>query len=201
MQTIRHLIAALGTAVLLQAAPAAATQAPVATNTGKIIQLVGMVSVNGKPAKVGASVSRGDTLETGHDSRATISLPDGSAIRLTHTTRMILTELGMTTWLSLLKGGLLSAVHRGTNFRVNSPQVIAAVHGTVFYIESSSMKPNYACICEGSVELYSTQKKAQRRVITTKSHKAFLVDPQRLGASTLWGHTDADSKELKKLVR
>lgn len=201
MHSLRYLVAALATAATLHAVPAFAAEVPAAMPSGKILQLAGMVRINGRPARVGTPVKKGDTLETGADSRATISLPDGSAIRLTHTTRVTLTELGMTTWLSLLKGSLLSAVHRGTSFRVNSPQVIAAVHGTVFYIESSAMKPNYACICEGSVELYSTQEKAQHRVISTKSHKAFIVDPQRFGATMLWGHTDAESKELRRLVR
>lgn len=184
-------VAALSTPAL--AAPAMAA--------GKVLELAGSVRVNGHPVKVGSPVRKGDTIETGANSRATVKLADGSAIRITFSTRVMINEMNPgTSYLSLLSGGLLSLVRKRSKFMVTSPQVIAAVHGTVFYIESSSAKPNYACICQGSVDLASTGKGAQHRVITTRTHTAFLVDPKHFGASTMWGHTDADVAGLRKYV-
>lgn len=127
----------LGALALTMATPALAAPA------GKLMRVKGSLTINGKPAKVGAVLKAGDRIVTGPATRADLALPDGSAVLLYEKSTLTLSSIGGVTRLDLGKGRALNAVHKGSDYRMRSPSAIAAVRGTVFYLSSSSPTAGY----------------------------------------------------------
>lgn len=163
----------------------------------KVLSVTGTLQVNGRPAAAGALLHKGDRLATGPNSRAFVGFSDGSAIRLNADSRLDLAELGKKTGLALQSGSVLSAVHKGARYSVTTPRAVAAVRGTVFYVEATAAKPGYVCVCEGTVAVSDRRKRSRRRVITTQEHQAVSVNPDQIVPDRMLGHTDEEIAELK----
>ena len=148
-----------------------------ATEKAKVSFLIGKVSVktteansNWKLAKVGDMLNEGDTIMTGNGSLTNISYK-GSDFKLQPNTTLVLKSLfskdkegslevknGMA-WFKLvdLKGQKVNAV---------TPTSVAGVRGTAFatsYDEKTKMAMN--CICEGKVEIGSTEAGAKSKLV------------------------------------
>ena len=78
----------------------------------------------------------GDTIRVGKNSRADMSLANGSVLRLRAETSMTLEEVkeNRTSLVSLLKGAAHFFSRRPSSLEVRTPYTIAGVRGTEFYI-------------------------------------------------------------------
>lgn len=180
--------------VALLAAPA------IAAPSGKLVTADGSVRVNGRPAAAGALVKEGDRLSVGRGSRAVVLLSTGAAFRLGPNSELRVSDLGARTHLTLKKGDILSAVKTGTKYHVTTPKVVAAVRGTVFYMQSTRVHPSLICICHGKVDV-SAPGKAKRRV-DTDHHKLYAVKPNaRWIPLELSGHTDEEAGALVEMIK
>ncbi len=167
--------------------------------SGKLMRATGPVTVNGQPVKAGAVLKAGDRLVTGPQSRADVTLSDGSAILVYEGSTLTLSKLGRQIRLNLAKGSALNAVHKGSDYRMTSPSAIAAVRGTVFYLKSDSKQSNI-CVCEGSVAVGDPTTKLSE-TFTTKHHEAFDVGGGSILPGAMVGHTDQEAAALLKLRR
>lgn len=184
-------------AVWALSAPARSAPAPRPAAEAKVLSVTGTLQVNGKPAAAGSLLRKGDRLATGPNSRAFVGFADGSAIRLNADSRLDLAALGKKTGLALQSGSVLSVVHKGARYSVTTPRAVAAVRGTVFYVEATAAKPGYVCVCEGSVAVSDRKNRRRRRVITTQEHQAVSVNPDQIVPDQMLGHTDDEIAELK----
>lgn len=164
--------------------------------SGKVLAVAGSLKVNGKAAKPGIIVHRGDRLATGPQTKVYVGFSNGTVVQLGPDSRLMVSDLGQKMGIMLESGGILSAVRPGAEYTVNSSRVVAAVRGTIFYVEYSPMKPNYVCVCRGRAEIRAAAAGSERRLVSTKTHTAFLVSPHQFERNTLWGHTDAEIKQL-----
>jgi ferric-dicitrate binding protein FerR (iron transport regulator) len=176
-------------AVLLLVQPAMA-EAPAA----KVLSINGKLTVNGRAATPGTVLRSGDVLATPAGSQAFIGFPDGSALRLNAGSKLKLSDLAGKTALDLRSGSALSAVHKGSAYSIATPRAVAAVRGTVFYVEATKLRPTYVCVCEGKVRVTSGR---HSQLISTETHQAVSVRRGRLKSDKMLGHTDAEIAELK----
>lgn len=191
------------TKVLLALGLAASLATPclaAAPATGKLMHASGVVKLNGKSAHPGAVLKVGDRLETGPHAEADVALADGSAIRLYDATTLTLTSLGKHVRLTLARGRALNVVHHGSDYQMGSPGAIAAVRGTVFYLQNNGPKqPGYVCICHGKIE--TTNPHTQHSELHQATHHAgFTLVGDHDATASMMGHTDADIAELQKLA-
>jgi ferric-dicitrate binding protein FerR (iron transport regulator) len=190
-------------AILFVVAAALAPEAGQAADpraAAKVLSVTGALQVNGRLAGAGTLLRRGDRLATGPASRAFIGFSDGSALRLNADSRLDLSRLTGWTELALRSGSVLNAVHKGSRYSVTGPRAVAAVRGTVLYVEATPARPGYTCVCEGSVEVRARGRQA-RQVVTSQEHAAVEVGPDGLKPAGMEGHTDDDIRELKRHAR
>jgi ferric-dicitrate binding protein FerR (iron transport regulator) len=162
--------------------------------TARVLSVTGKLTVNGKAAAPGSLLRAGDLLATPAGSQAFIGFPDGSALRLNAGSKLKLSDLAGKTALDLRSGSALSAVHKGTNYSIATPRAVAAVRGTVFYVEATKQRPTYVCVCEGKVRVTSGR---HSQLISTETHQAVSVRRGGLKSDKMLGHRDAEITELK----
>jgi hypothetical protein len=185
--------------LLLIAGGGPAAAAPPAA--AKVLSVTGTLRINGKPGAPGTLLHERDRLATGANSVAFVGFADGSAIRLNAGSRLDLASLGRATSLSLQTGSVLSAVHKGARYSVTTPRAVAAVRGTVFYVEATPARPGYVCVCEGTVSVTDRRNRRRSQVITTQTHRAVSVQRSRIAPDKMLGHTDDEIAELKVHAR
>ncbi len=181
-------------ALVLLLAPIAGRTAPPAA---KVLSVKGKLTVNGRPAAVGAVLHTGDQVATGPGSQAFLGFADGSALRLNAGSKLNFSDLGRKTSLALNAGSALSVVHKGTPYSISTSRAVAAVRGTIFYIEATKQRPGYVCVCEGRVRVTSRMKGHHSQLISTKHHQAVSIGRKEISPARMLGHTDADIAELK----
>jgi len=141
---------------------------------GKLMVAKGHVTLNGHAASRGAVLKAGDRLETGHESKADVSLADGSALRL-------------------------NVVHHGSDYQMLTPGAVAAVRGTVFYMESDGTpSKTYICDCEGSVEMIN-RKNQVSELHANGHHDGVWIGGEKSAPAPMHGHHDEDTAELERL--
>lgn len=153
--------------------------------TAKTTFVIGKVSVKGidakatwKPVKVNDLVSDGDTIMTGNGSTITLAYK-GSEIKLQQNTTMVMKSLFSKTkegnfevkngmaWYKLVNLG-------GQKVNSITPTSVAGVRGTSFaslYDEKSKAAMN--CVCEGKVEVVSTEPGAKSKMVEKGSGSGF----------------------------
>jgi hypothetical protein len=166
---------------------------------GKLMVAKGHVTLNGHAASRGAVLKAGDRLETGHESKADVSLADGSALRLNPDTSLTLTSLGDRIRLTLAHGGVINVVHHGSDYQMLTPGAVAAVRGTVFYMESDGTpSKTYICDCEGSVEMIN-RKNQVSELHANGHHDGVWIGGEKSAPAPMHGHHDEDTAELERL--
>ena len=147
-------VAAIALAMMLAlvSPPIAFAQAPAGTISsarGQVQVQRGATTSNAGP---GTALSTGDRVFTGTNSRATLSLADGSSLELGPSTSMTIDSTaaaaGAPTRVGLFSGVLRSIVNAGggaANYQVHTPNAVAAVRGTRFDTAYSEgvVRPGY----------------------------------------------------------
>jgi ferric-dicitrate binding protein FerR (iron transport regulator) len=149
-------------------------------------------------------VEIGDQISTGPNSRATITLSDGTQFELSDSTSMIVTQdqVGangqrVQTRLDLF-GGLLHSLVRfapgnAPNYEVHTPNAVAAARGTQYdtdYVNGAPRKEHPGCseftdvsVFEGTVEVTNPKNKSAGSTTLTRGHKTTVPCGLLLGAT------------------
>lgn len=136
-----------------QTAAAAAAAAPAAAQAGTVKRVAGTVTLeragSRSPVAVGAAVQAGDTLRTGADGAAGITLADDTLLTLGADSELLLDSYSFDS--TTHDGGLLVSLWRGTvgvvtgligrkapeKLRFQTRTVVLGVRGTEFIVDAS----------------------------------------------------------------
>jgi hypothetical protein len=150
-----------------------------------IRRLRGQVSINGEPAKQGATIRPGDgVITTGPKSFATFVIGQ-DAFLLRGNSRLELSGTStVTNVVRLLTGKLLSVYARGMGPRqIKGTTATIGIRGTGAYIESEPGK-TYFCLCYGEAEIVPDGKPEAKETVRTSHHESprYIYTP---GAETI----------------
>jgi len=145
---------------------------PVQTG-GRIENLFGAATVNGKPAKVGQIIKSGDLIELKPRAVCDVMLQKNlSIVRLKAGARLKIKELSeKSAGLSLERGWMAGYAVRGRDIRVHTPTAIASVRGTALCMKVVNPNNVYACTCNGKIH-YDFGKNG-KATDSAAHHKAF----------------------------
>ncbi len=110
-------------------------------------------------ADIGMDLFQGDTIRTGDDGLAIISVPDRADLKMRENSELTLDDIEERISVELTKGGLFSRVRRavGRNFDVRAQTVVAGVRGTEFFVaygRTIEDAPDiWLCVNDGSVDV------------------------------------------------
>ncbi len=126
------------------------TALPASAATAQLVQLVGQGTLESgagaapEPLREGMELDTGNVIQVGEQSSAVIRFMGGSEVRLGQNSRLVITDfqrqkLKTETKLDLLRGSLRAKVKedepdRKSSFMVRSPNAVAAVRGTEFFM-------------------------------------------------------------------
>jgi hypothetical protein len=176
---------------------------------GTIVYLEGEVSVDREPAEIGQIVGLGTAIETGSGSMCEVVFGEKNVFRLFEDTFATFTLNEAT--IEIERGALGAVFTRltglstddGSNFRVQSPQVVAGVRGTVFYLKTLDDSSTYLCTCHGTVEQGGFGAKSRRRV-SRYHHGAYIYTLTDEGVRTkkagLEYHSDGIMEEIAEAI-
>jgi len=124
---------------------------------GEILYLEGLVSVNGKSAGIGLGIMDGDAVVTGPESYVEIKFGDSRVLKAGENTHLVLNADEKT---FNLGSGALAVVQsksrwffRKKPWLVETPTMVAAVRGTVYFTKVESPDEVYFCLCNGKIHL------------------------------------------------
>lgn len=143
---------------------------------GVISYLEGEVTLDGRPAEIGAAVAPGSLLATGAGAYCEVRFADRNLLRLEPGTRVSVDpQAGVTLRqgaLALVLYRLRAMLPRGRRFTVRTPVAVAGVRGTVFYVKVESPESTYLCGCNGSLHFQGIEGGRVRKV-RAAHHQAF----------------------------
>lgn len=111
------------------------------------------------PAEIGGEVFVGDRITTGPESLVILEIGSRGILKLRADSSLVLENLDEDISVNLLWGGIFSKIRRliGRGYNVRTPNVVAAVRGTEFFVAYGRTVEAEAdvwlCVNEGTVEV------------------------------------------------
>jgi ferric-dicitrate binding protein FerR (iron transport regulator) len=111
------------------------------------------------PADIGMDLLEGDTIHTGADGLAIISVDGRADLKMRENSVLTLSDIGERITVDLDQGGLFSRVRSavGRNFNVRAQTVVAGVRGTEFFVaygRTIEDAPDvWLCVNDGAVDV------------------------------------------------
>jgi len=178
------------------------------STAGVIEYFEGTVTVNGSPAEIGLEVMGGDVVVTGLGSNAEIVFGESRIIRAKENTTLVLDSETRT--FDLASGALAVVQSKGRLFsgrkawRVQTPNVAAAVRGTLYYVSVENPDSVYFCLCNGRIHLEG-ENGGENLDFEATHHKAVRYIRNSEGRvemeeAPMLYHTDEDMESLAKAV-
>jgi hypothetical protein len=200
--------AALAALSILVLSLSACGRAPAAEPAaGEIQYTEGDVQLNGLPALTGAAVFDGEVLTTGAGSFAEIKFGDYRVFRAQESTVLAIKAAENT---FKLDRGALGVVQsraqwfsRKKSWLVQTPTMVAAVRGTVYYVRVENPDSVYFCLCNGRIHLEDSMA-GEVVELDAAHHRAMRFS--RSGdhivnrSAPMFYHTDRDMESLAGTV-
>jgi hypothetical protein len=172
-------------------------------------EIVGRVTLNGRPAREGDLVRPGDVVATGPDARATfVAGTDAYLLRAGARLEIPDAEMGDGNHVLMrirLTAGRLMGVFGGEGRLVETPTAVAGIRGTGLYVEAEAERA-YICACYGIVRVRAAASPGIERTVQTRHHEQPLYVFGRGGAedwivdAPMKNHSDAELRMLEGLV-
>jgi len=131
------------------------------STAGEIQYMEGIVTVNGQAAEIGLDVMDGDTVVTGPNSYVEIKFGEYRILKADENSHLVLNAEEKT---FKLNSGALAVVQskarwfsRKKPWMVETPTMMAAVRGTVYYTKVESPNSVYFCLCNGKIHLEDSE--------------------------------------------
>jgi hypothetical protein len=162
----------------------------------------GEVSVNGRPATLGALIRPGDTIEVGKDALAAFVVGQDAFLMRSNSRAELAGSGALVATVQLVTGGLLS-VFGGGERRLTTATATIGIRGTGAYMEAEPWR-TYFCLCYGTAEVAATRGGA-RESYSTQHHDAprYIYGDgrkQEIVPASVSNHTDAELILLESLV-
>jgi len=170
-----------------------------------LLEVKGEVLINGRPAKLGAALSPGDSVATASGSSAVFVI--GRDAFLMREKSELLTAGGkaLAGSLRLVTGKLLSVFGRGSR-RIATTTATIGIRGTGIYIEAEAER-SYVCTCYGVVDLQASNMPEARETVSTTHHDAprYIyahgeMPIKMIETAPVVNHTDVELVMLEALV-
>ncbi len=179
-------------------------RAQVATDQAVLTWMYGVVQVRHgtsgwAAAQLNETLSPGDAIKTGADSRAELSLGRDGWVRMDERSQLLITHLqeGGLSSLKAVVGGIWVTIERAltgaSKFEVQMPSAVATVHGTVFRCQVSEGGASTTFVYEGEVEINAGQERVRVRPL----EHAFFSPGLRIALSK----TDLSSDDEAAFVK
>ena len=170
-----------------------------------MVTVKGEVTINGRPAKVGAALKPGDSVATAAESSA-VFVVGGDAFLIREKSELLTAgDNALTGVLRLVTGKLLSVFGRGSR-RITTPTATIGIRGTGIYIEAEAER-TYVCTCYGVVDLQASNMPEARETVSTTHHDAprYIyahgeMPIKMIAQAPVVNHTDAELIMLEALV-
>ena len=124
---------------------------------GEIQYFEGIVTVNGIQAEIGLEVMDGDVILTGPDSFVELKFGEYRVLNAEENSRLVLDAAEKTFKLDIGAIAVLQSKARWFSRRkpwlIQTPTMVAAVRGTVYYTKVESPESVYFCLCNGKIHL------------------------------------------------
>ncbi len=179
---------------------------PVAPGVHK---MQGVVTVNGKPARLGQLVVAGDTVMTGPDSEAVYVIGQDAFLQRDNTT-LVFGPDAAKSFFRVVTGKVLSVFGKSQDRRtLQTTTATIGIRGTGCYIEDEGSGPTartYLCLCYGSIELQPSATPQARESYSTQHHERpiYIYNgakmPTMIAAAAFINHTDDELTLLEGLV-
>ena len=187
--------AACGTALLL----------PATSHAGRLHEIDGEVTVNGRLASRANEIRALDVVRTGRSGRLVLVMgKDAFLIRANSEVEILGKPKALAlTGLRMLTGALLGVFGNGGPRQVLTATATAGIRGTGIYIEASPQR-TYFCTCYGTVDI-EDQHRTEKRLVTSGYHTpniiyAEMTDGRMMQKAEFINHTDDELVMLEKLV-
>ncbi len=150
----------------------------------RFLEVRGQVTLDGRDAAVDMEIGSASSLETGSDGYAVITVEKGSTIEVRANSSL---KLGRSerasTSVALAFGTLWSFMADESSYEVVTPNAVAGVRGTIFFVQVPPKKKkrqadrSYICACHGKVAIRGANPKSFDEVVHSPSedHKAFDI--------------------------
>jgi hypothetical protein len=162
----------------------------------EVVSSSGPLRASASVIEPGGRVHLGDRIVS--DGGAVIRIPGKAAFRLKPGSVLTVTRWKKGFLLRLDRGGILSAVRKGTPYAVRTPTAVAAVRGTVFHVQVESPEKTYSCLCRGR---YIVTTKAGDREVKADDHKAAVYTDKADQPAGLLYHSDEEIPPLEDLLK
>jgi hypothetical protein len=169
----------------------------------------GVVTVNGKPARLGQLIGLGDTVVTGSDSEAVYVIGQDAFLQRDNTTLLFGADAAKS-FFRIVTGKVLSVFGKSQDKRMlQATTATIGIRGTGCYIEdegSGNAARTYLCLCYGSIELTPSAAPHERESYSTRHHERPLYIyndmkmPTMIAPAGFINHTDDELTLLESLV-
>ncbi len=171
----------------------------------RLVRTNGEVLINGKPAKIGASVRPGDSVATARGGSAVFVIGRDAFLMREESQLQTAGRAALVGSLRLVTGKLLSVFGRGSRV-IDTPTATIGIRGTGIYVEAE-VERSYVCTCYGQVDLQATNMPEARETVSTTHHDAprYIyahgeAPIKMIESAPVINHTDAELIMLESLV-
>lgn len=200
-----HPIASRRQFLARSAACGAALLLPATSHAGRVHEMNGEVTVNGRLASRANEVRALDVIKTGPDGRMVLVMgKDAFLVRANSEVEVLGKPRALVlTGLRMLTGALLGVFGKGGNRQVLTATATAGIRGTAIYVEASA-EQTYFCTCYGEVRL-EDQHRVEKRLVLSAYHTPNIIfaepkDGLMMRKAEFVNHTDDELVMLEKLV-
>lgn len=164
-------------------------------------RLTGEVTLNGRPASLGARISPGDRIATGPGAQALYVVGQDAFLQRERTE--VRFGSAAADFLRILSGKLLSVFGRGDK-TITTAVATIGIRGTGCYIEAEASR-DYFCLCYGEAQVQLNADPSRQETLRTRHHDHPVVLTPAGGADWMAGakvvnHTDEELTLLESLV-
>lgn len=158
----------------------------------------GEVKINGKPAKVGDPVQRGDSVATGRASEAVLVIERDAFLVRDNTQVQFGTDVVKQT-LRLVTGKILSVFATGQHTLL-TPSATIGIRGTGAYLEAVQAERDYFCLCYGEADVETAGGHRTAYRTTHHENPLYLSRGGEMTAAAVINHSDDELVMLENLV-
>lgn len=155
---------------------------------------IGDVKVNGQSAKIGQHLKNGDVIETGAESYLEAKFATQSAFRIREDSKVTV-NVDKNVSLSVEKGKVLNILEKRSQYLVRTPSAVAAVRGTIFFVNVVNDNKTYFCACNGTVAIEDDNHK-ELTELSSPHHKPNYCEREngqlKMADATMADHDDLE---------
>jgi len=153
---------------------------------------VGEVTINDLPTKIGQQIKDGDIIKTGDKAILETRFGKQSGFRVRENSELVYNE-GERILLDVKQGTVMSIIEKNRPYSVRTPSAVAAVRGTIFFVDVLSPDSTYSCACNGTIEVQDHNNQLLKQLSSAHHHPAICEgDDYNMIDAGMQAHSDLE---------